>query len=244
MAKNKADNKAVRANGEAALNCFPKTKLRNQLDKLAEARGTAESGATASDNVSLVIVEIAESYGDAAMKVTTDISTILSDWKANLASMTMEMAVAGHKFAKLTAAKDDKPATACLTGTGNNVLSIAKGVVDFGLAIALLPTDGETPVSYRDVRTAVQGLRKARKDAANPEAAALATAEQTCRDNFADLCEAVFSQKDIELTMSLATALAEQTAEQNAAVAAADAIEADAPESAEAETAALIAAAV
>jgi hypothetical protein len=168
---------------------------------------------------------LAEIYADDAAAVTDDVTTVLSDWKANVASMTMEMAIAGHKFAKLTAAKDDKPATACLTGTGNNVLSIAKGVVDFGVAIDLIESEADSP-SYRDVRTVVQGLRKARKDAANPEAAKLATAEQLCRDNFAELCEAVFSQKDIELTVSLANALAEQTAEQIAAVEATDVVEA------------------
>ena len=230
MASNKrketADNVAIRKANEAALKCFPKRELRKALDALAETRGKAEDAQITSDNVSLDIVAIAEVYASEARTVTDDVTTVLADWRDNMAVMCTEMAIAGHKFAKLNKGKDGKPDTAVLTGTGNNVLSIAKGVIDFSVMLDSIDT-GDTPLSYRNVRETVQGLRKARKDAANPEAALLAEAEQNCREAFVELCGLVFGQKDIELTEALTAALDSLVAEEKTNMSQANAIEAE-----------------
>lgn len=229
MAKQKADNKAARKRKENAINCFPKRAIRQAFDSMADGKATQENGKTAADNASFILVSEAEAYGKAAREVTQDVTTILADWRENMRGLAMEMAVAGHKFASLTKGKDGKPDTAKLTGTGDNVASIAKGVVDFGLTLAQdVPqaTDGE--LSYRDVRAEVERLRKERRDAANPDAALLRDAKAACDDQWTALRELVFGTDDLELVEALTAALAEMQKREQAAQDEAAQVEAEA----------------
>lgn len=211
MATNKsADVKSVQETNKAAINCFPKAKLMAALDILAHGKGAEGDAKNEAASASLLLTEIAADYGVEAHAIASDdTSTVLADWKANVRAMALELAAAGSPFAETATAKNGDT-IGKLTGTGNNVLSIAKGVVDFRLNIAdCANEDGE--VSYRSVRATVEAARAARRAEENPEMAALADAKEAARQAWKELAKLVFDTGDIGLIQDLTQMLVETT---------------------------------
>jgi hypothetical protein len=233
MATNKsADNKALQNANQTIITAFDKANTIAAINRLADSKATEEGAKSESGNASLDIVWLAEAYGVAAHEQCNgDTSTVLKDWKANMAIVAMELAKAGSPFAELSEnAKGET--TAKLTGTGQNVLSIAKGVVDFGVDTSECATEDEG-ISYRSVRKMVEGLRAARRDELNPELAQLNEAKSAAREAFKELAAVIFETGDTglidDLTRDLTDlrelaeiALAEQAAANAAAEGATD----------------------
>ena len=128
-----ADSKALQAQNKAAINCFPKAALINAIGHLADSKGAEGDAKINSSSASLEIATIAADYGREAHAIANDdTSTVLADWKENLRAVALELAASGSPFAE-TSTNKAGDTVGKLTGTGNNVLSIAKGVVDFRL---------------------------------------------------------------------------------------------------------------
>jgi hypothetical protein len=211
MSTKKAEQKAVAETGKAAINCFPKADIFNALQALADSKATEGDASKAAGSASLHVTELAAEYGKAAHEIANgDTSTVLGDWKANSRLLALELAAAGSPFAE-TSTNAAGDTVGKLTGTGNNVMSIAKGVVDFRLNIAdCVNEDGE--VSYRSVRQTVEAARAERRAQENPEMAALADAKEAARESWKALSKVVFDTGDIQLIADL-SAMLDETAE-------------------------------
>lgn len=199
MTTNKsADIKSVRAQGKAAINCFNKAALIHAMDDLAACKASEGSSKVEGNNASLHIVAIAAEYGDAAHAIANnDTSTVLQDWKENIRAVALELAAKGSPFAESHVNKAGET-VGKLTGTGNNVLSIAKGVVDFRLVIADCANE-EGEVSYRSVRATVEACRAQRRAEENPEMAALNDAKEAAREAAKSLLKVVLATNDVGL---------------------------------------------
>ena len=205
-----ADNAAMQKANKAALNCYPMAKLETAINELAASKAQGNEAREGGESASLHIVRIAQDYASEAALIPDDITTVLSDWRAGQNVLALKLGAEGSKFAEVKEGKDGAPTTAKLTGTGNNVMSIAKGVVDFALDVDDCGSEEEA-ASYRTVRTVVESLRKERHDNANPEEALFELAKAEARAAFKALADCVFGQNDIalveSLTQSLTTAL-------------------------------------
>lgn len=203
-----AELKAVAAAGKAGIKSFPKADIIAGLNALADGKATEATAAGEAVNASLAIVRTCESYGvQAHSECNDDTSTVLDHWKSNLQLVAIELAAAGSPFAK-TSTNKAGDTVGQLTGTGNNVMSIAKGVVDFRLAVDECSNE-EGEVTYRTVRTAVEAKRAERRAEDNPEAAALAAAKEAVRESFKELTGIVFASDDIGLINELNVTLIE-----------------------------------
>lgn len=207
--------KAVAKANETALTRFPKTKVRSTFETMAGCANDSDAANEAKQNAALELVRLAHLYREANAEATTE--TVVTGWRDNLKLVTMELAVSGNKFAELSPSKDDKPATAKLTGYGNNVASIAKGSLEFGIA----PLD-----SYRDTRKAVEAARAEARRAADPDAALIADAKQAACEAWDGLRKAVFDTGDLELIRALTVTLDQMRDECEMAQAEADKLEA------------------
>ena len=200
MSSNKADQGQRREANKQALNCFPKTKLRASLDVMAESKQVGDDAKEAKANAALKLCVSAESYSSKAHEICgDDTSTVLKDWREGVKLLAKEMAVDGHKFVE--ANEKDGVITARLSGYGNNVMSIAKGVVEYQVEI-------EDEASYRDVRTTVEAIRATQR---SNEAIELADSKQACKDAFAELTGIIFPLSDVELIDDLTQTLMELT---------------------------------
>lgn len=203
---NSADIKSVQACGKAAINCFPKAALIEAINHLADSKGMEGDAKLGASSASLAVATIAADYGLEAHTIANgDTSTVLADWKENVRAMALELAAAGSPFAE-TSVNKAGDTVGKLTGTGNNVMSIAKGVVDFRLNIAeCVNEDGE--VSYRSVRSTVEACRAERRAQENPELQELADAKENARESWAALAKIVFGTNDLGLIRDLAIML-------------------------------------
>lgn len=219
----KADKEALVAANAAALNCFPKAALIKAIEALAKSKAAGNEAKEGGESASLHIMRIAQGYAAEAAVITDDVSTVLADWRANVDVLALDLAGRGSKFAEIKVGKDGAADTARLTGTGNNVMSIAKGVVDFAVTVDDC-AEADEKASYRSVRTVVESLRKERRDKTHPEAAAMEAARTACREAFKELSDLVFGQNDIDLVESLTASLTEALADEVAAIEAANQI--------------------
>jgi len=231
--KKAATKKALVKANETALKAFPTAKLREAFDTMATLADTGDNAAAERQAAALDVLMLAESYS--IENTTADSGTVIQGWRDNLKVLTMELAVAGNRFAELKEGKGDNAATAKLTGYGNNVASIAKGVIEFDVVV-----NGNVE-SYREARTIVETARAEARREADPAAAQLADAKAAADDMWKELRETVFSTGDLlnveALTESLGLALEDVTAQIEAANAIEDAANAMALEEAEAEAA-------
>jgi len=227
---------AQEINKHAISTPFPKAALIEAIGHLADSK--AQEGAAQGEAVSasLEITRISADYGVTAhAECSNDTSTVLGAWRDNVRAMALELAVAGSPFAE-TATNKAGETIGKLTGTGNNVLSIAKGVVDFGIDVdSCLNDNGE--VSYRSVRKTVEAMRAERRAEKDPSAALLAAAKANAREAAKELLACVLGTDDVGLIESLAETLQLMKIEQESAVKAAAEIEAEADASTEAKAA-------
>jgi hypothetical protein len=238
-----ADQKTIRKANSNAIKGFPRGKLLKCLDTLAESKAAVEAAGNGVVSASLAIAKHAMAFAAAGIEQCNDAGTVVSSWTDNVSTLAMQMAVKGHKFAQLTEGKDDKPPTAKLVGSGNNVMSTAKGCVEFGLDLDAVPAkDSETGVTYRDVQKHVQALRLERKRLANPDQAAFTDAIALCDDTYAELRTLIVATGMVDnvdnLTLTLSEILADakaQQEEQQKLQAKADAVEAEAKADAQAK---------
>lgn len=226
--KQKADVKAVRKANETALKRFPKSRLVKAFGAMAEANAAAEGATETKAAAALDVVDAACQFRSDNPEATTE--AVLTGLRDHLKLVAMELALAGNKFAELTEAKDDKPATAKLTGYGANVVSIAKGAVEFDLGPSALAGSGlvDGEVSYRDVRKLVEAKRAEAKRQSDPDAALLADAKAEAIEAWDELRKAVFETGDVGLVDGLRQLMVDGLAEFKAAAAEQDAIEAEA----------------
>ena len=176
----KADKKAVRKANEFALKAFPKAKIKAAIETMAGKAGEADVASEAKAAAALDVCVLAETFRDVNMTEGAPCDVIAKGWTEHLKAVALDLAVAGNRFAELKEGKDGEAATAKLPGYGNNVASIAKGVIEFEILLEAMPegiegvTGGEAAESYRDVRKVVEATRAAKRRDADPEAAALA----------------------------------------------------------------------
>ncbi len=240
MTTKKAEQKAVTKANEQAINCFPKAKIVAAMGVLAEGKAAANTAEGTASSASLDIVKLAADYGVKAHEIANgDTDTVLKDWKSNLRLVALELAAAGSPFAETTTNKAGET-IGKLTGTGNNVLSIAKGVVDHRLVIDEC-TNEEGEVSYRSVRAVVEAKRAERRAEQDPEGAALNEAKADCREQWQTLSKLVFGTNDIGLIEDLTTVLMELSESSAEAVAKQAALDAEAEAKAKDDAATLAA---
>ena len=230
----KADKKAVRKAGEFALKAFPKAKIKAAIEVMAGKAGEADVASDAKAAAALDVCALAESFRDTNMTEGAPCDVIAKGWTEHLKSVALDLAVAGNRFAELKEGKEGEAATAKLTGYGNNVASIAKGVIEFEILLDAMPegidgVDAGAPAeSYRDVRKVVEATRAAKRREADPEGAALADAKALTVEAWDALRTAVFDSGDQELILGLADTLNELKAAWDEAAEAQDVIEAEA----------------
>ena len=240
MGTKKADKKVVRKQAEFALKSFPKTKIKAAIETMAGKAGEADVASEAKAAAALDVCALAETFRDVNMTEGAPCDVIAKGWTEHLKAVALDLAVAGNRFAELKEGKEGEAATAKLTGYGNNVASIAKGVIEFHIMLDAMPegidgvTEGAPAESYRDVRKVVEATRAANRRDADPEAAALADAKSTAIEAWDTLRTAVFDSGDIALINGLTDTLSELKAAWDEATAAQDAIEAEAEDEAEA----------
>jgi len=195
MATNKTKakgNKAIVKANESALKGFPKAKLKAAFQSMATLATEADKATDARQMAAVTVCALAGHYAED--NNGADVATIANGWRDNLKLLTMELAVAGNRFAEIVEGKDkDKAPTAKLTGYGNNVASIAKGVIEF--EVGMLAENGE-PKSYREIRKDVEGLRAEQRRDSDPDAAELADAKSTCDDAWKELRSTIFGTGD------------------------------------------------
>ena len=196
--KQKADVKAARKNGETALKKFPKAKLLGCFTRMAEQ---ANAGDAAAEDRAMAALDVTRLAHDFAMNNPEALNeTVVKGWRDNVKTLTMELALQGNRFAELKEGKEGAAPTAKLTGYGNNVASIAKGVIEFKID----PCESE---SYREVRKEVEGARaEARRDA-DPDAAALEDAKARCVEAWDAVRKAMFDTGDAGNIDTLTAAL-------------------------------------
>lgn len=205
----RAGIKSVSEAGKYALKGFPRSKIREAFEAMSASKETGDGANTAKQSAAFNVCKLAHKFR--ATNSEVDKQTAVKGWREHLSGVIMELAAAGNKFAELTQEKD-KPATAKLTGYGNNVASIAKGVIEFDLD----PTtcvDDKGASSYREVRKAVEAARLAARDA---DAIALAEAKATCDETWKELRKLVFDFNDKQLVVDLTLLIAEQIESINA----------------------------
>jgi len=211
----KAGIKSVQKKGELALVKFPASKIRQAFTLMAETANAADSSNESRQAAALDVCMLAHEFRLSNSKA--DIGTVADGWREHLKGITMELAVAGNRFAELKPGDGDKAATAKLTGYGNNVASIAKGCIEFDIDPADTAGDGEGDASYRSVRKQVEAKRaEARRDA-DPDAAKFADAVESLDDTFAELRKLIVGTGDVlnvnEVQGALSDMLADVTAQ-------------------------------
>ena len=179
----------VKAN-EAALKGFPRAKLKAAFVAMAALATDSDKATEARQAAALDVCVLAAQFVGKNDKAHLD--TVVTGWRDEFKTVAMELAVSGNRFAELKEGKGDQPATAKLTGYGNNVASIAKGVIEF--------SGDEEPVvlgeSYREVRTAVEAKRADARRASDPDGAILADAKQAADDAWTELRKVIFDTGD------------------------------------------------
>jgi hypothetical protein len=208
-----ADKGAVKQAAQADLNCFPKAKLEQALEALAAGKTAQGEAATSAASASLELARIAAEYSTEAHAKATKVSSkaashgvVMGDWRDNMRLVALELAASGSPFAESSTNKAGET-VGKLTGTGNNVMSIAKGVVDFELDIDADCKNEDGEVSYRSVRATVEAKRAERRAQENPEAAKLAAAKESAREAWKALSKIIFDTDDIELIETLTESL-------------------------------------
>ena len=219
MGKQKVENKALATANETALKGFPKAKLKGAFNAMAELAKAGDAANEARQAAALDVVMLAENF---AVNNDAPVETLVKGWRDNLKLVIMELATSGNRFAELTEGKGDAPATAKLTGYGNNVASIAKGVIEFDIHC-----DGKLD-SYRECRKAVESARAEKRRSDDPGAAQLADAKAHCMESWDTLRTTVFETGDILNVQALTEVLDGHIADVLEQIAAQDATEAEA----------------
>lgn len=210
-ATERADQKPARRANETALKGFPKAKLAAAYDAMAKEKATGDKAADSKAGQALKVVELAHTFRT-SQKDGIPLDTVVKGWRDNMKVLAMELAVAGNKFAELKEGKDGAAPSAKLTGYGNNVASIARGMIECEIDPAECVTDdGER--SYRECRTAVENARNEARRAADAEFARLQDAKALADEAWSELRKAVFKTEHAGLIETLADVLESAKAE-------------------------------
>jgi len=205
-------SKQLQKVNKLAVKGFPKSKVKAAMEIIGSTATAADSSQAEKSAAALTILKLAHGFRASNKNVTLE--TVVQGWRENASVICMELAIAKNRFAKLTPAKGEKPATAKFTDYGNNVMSYAKGCIEFEV---------EPLKSYGKTRALIQELRADARRSAHPELAAMqdACAEldaawTTLRSTIVgtDLVDLV--QELTEKIEGLNTAAAEQIAAQDA----------------------------
>lgn len=203
-AKTANTSKAQQAISETALKNFPKSKLRSAMDLIAERAKDSEAASNKKQAAAMEVCMLA--HGFRLANTAADTGTVMDGWRRNMAVLALELATAGNRFASITKGKDGKPDTAKFTGYGNNVVSIAKGVIQFELDPAKC-TGEDGSASYREVRKTVEAKRAEIRRADKPDEAALQDALGRADEAYKTLRTLVAGFKDVSIVDNLTAVL-------------------------------------
>ena len=193
-------NKAIVKANQTALKGFPKGKLKSAFELMAAKANDGDDSNDARQVAALDVCVMAVNFR-AKNDAVTDLTTVVQGWRDSIKVLAMELAIAGNRFAELREAKGDKPASAKLTGYGDNVASIAKGCIEHEIA----PSD-----SYRETRKAVEAARNEARRAADPNGALLADAKAEADTAWGELREVIFDLGEVAPVESLTEWLNDQ----------------------------------
>lgn len=199
----RANQKAKQKANQTALKGFEKAALKREFDAMAKDKAAGDTASESKQGHALKIVELAHKFRS-KQPDSVPRETIVKHWRENVKLLTMELAVSGNKFAVLKEGKDGAAPTAKLTGYGDNVASIARGMVEFDVEI------GE---SFRECREAVEAARAEYRRVNDPDAAALSDAKGAADEAWQELRKAVFDTGHTGLIETLAQVLADAKAE-------------------------------
>lgn len=202
-ATERADQKAKKTANQTALKGFEKAALKRAFEAMAKEKEAGDKATDSKQGQALKIVELAHKFRS-KQPDSVPRETVVKHWRENMKVLTMELAVAGNKFAQLKEGKDGASPTAKLTGYGDNVASIARGMVEFDVEI------GE---SFRECREAVEAARAEYRRVNDPDAAALSDAKGAADEAWSELRKAVFDTGHTGLIETLAQVLADAKAE-------------------------------
>jgi len=237
MSKTQAKaNPTIQAAAELALVKFPAPKFKAALGVIGAEH---DSEATAKDKrteAAFTIVTLADEYREANPEATAE--TLAKGWSAEVAKALPALSKAGNRYVEVTEAKGDKAASFRLTGYGNNVVSTARGVLEFDVALDAAPAvtdDGkldtdkaEALTKYRPTERVVKAHRAAKRAETNPDAELERMARVDADAAWKRLRELVFNTGDVQVIGDLADMLSEQADSVEAQLAQAAEIEAEA----------------
>ena len=203
-----ADVSGLRKAASHALKGFSRSKVRQAFETMAQAKVAGDTAQDSKADSALTLCRLAVKFRKANPAVTDVNGTIVPGWRDHLAGVITELAVAGNKFAKLTPAKEDKPAKAVLTGYGNNVASIAKGCLEHSIdPDALTDDNGQPDVSYKATLKAVQAARDEARRLNDPDYAARQDMQASVDDTWSELRTLVFGLKSLTALTTLRDSL-------------------------------------
>ena len=198
--------KDIKAANDHALVKFPKPKLRKAFEAIAQDANVESEAAENRSGAAFNVLVLAHQF--ALDNAESTVENIVDGWRDAMGGLCMELATAGNKFAELKPGKDEKPTTAKFTGYGNNVVSIAKGILEFELDPSkLLNEDGET--GFKVARRIVEQRRQARRRELNPELAAMKDATAQATEAWNELRKAVSDFGDLTTMKALRAAIRE-----------------------------------
>ena len=159
--------------------------------------------------------------------------TVVKGFGLSLDAMRAMLFNEGNSFVTAKEGADGADTTYAWKGHGNNVKSIAKGVIEFA-GVKHQDDDGEeidaiidvsAAESFRSVKMSVESARRYGEDA---EIAELREAKELLREVCASLISEVIKSDDVELIIAEADKVSGQLADWNGDVAAQDALSAEA----------------
>lgn len=216
-------NKTIAKANESALTAFPSI-IRKSFETIGSAANAADASQEEKSAAALDILRAITDWTRENSEATVE--TLVKGYGDQMAVLALILAAEGNRFAESSENKAGET-VAKLTGYGNNVKSIGKGVVEFEL-------DAHGVESYRDMRKQVEALREERRREEDPKAAELADAKAAADEAWQALRSRVFELGEIAAVESLTEMLEGTLADVNQQIA--DRINADAEkDAAEAE---------
>ena len=203
-----APSKAINDANTNAVVKFPTAKLKAVMTLIGTTAAGIDASQAEKQNAALDACKLAVQFRADNASVILD--TVITGWRDEWRVLAMQLAVSENRFAELREATKDKAATAVMTGYGRNVVSIAKGCIEFEIE------SDDMPDSYREIRTTVEAKRAERDRLAHPEKAAMQDAIDSLDESWDALRKLVVGSSDIALVQELDAFIVNMTAETTA----------------------------
>ena len=212
---------SIQAANELACTGFPAAKVKAALVTLESGQTNENIAKNGKANTALELCVLAGDFVLANADVDTE--TVEKAWKQEVLNTGRELAVKGSQFFEVKESKKaEGESRIVMKGYGRNVISIATGLIHFGVAADFeapkvqkhVPEEGTGEVTFGILRKAVQAMRAEERRDADPDAAAFEDAMALLDEAWTELRAKVKASNDLpiveELTESLMALVASQ----------------------------------